>query len=477
MRAIPFHHENHYSIILYFASGHLLILDISSGDVIFAEESAHDGAVWSIDIRRPSANDQSVAIVTGSADKSVKFWSVEEEEDGETSSPILILKRQLQMSDDVVGVKYSHTLDPSKRFVFVASLDSTIKVFFDDSLKLFLSLYGHKLPVLAVDASDDDMLLASGGADKTVKIWGLDFGDTHRTLHGHQDSITDVRFVRRTHNFFTSSKDGSIRFWDADRFQQILLLQGHTAEVNCLTVNKTGAFLLSGSMDRQIRVWERTKDIVFLEEERERELEQSFDKVHNRNDTRTADILDSKDEDEEGDGEEPQSETAVKKSIASISAGDRLMEAIEQADQELKEIQTFKKSNPGKTRPQNPMMFGLEPYQYVLWILKTIKVAELEQSILMLPMRHVERLLYYLILLLRSGRGIELCAKVGVFIVKIHQNQVSFFSESSDDFLLVKKKYIRVRQLATLRRLSLLVTTYPNFRAVFNADMDAIVWH
>jgi len=32
-------------------------------------------------------------------------------------------------------------------------------------------------------------------------------------------------------------------------------------------------------MDRQVRVWERTRDIVFLEEERERELESMFDKV------------------------------------------------------------------------------------------------------------------------------------------------------------------------------------------------------
>jgi WD40 repeat protein len=63
------------------------------------------------------------------------------------------------MSDDVMCVRYSHSTDPSKRLVFVASLDSTIKVFFDDSLKFFLSLYGHKLPVLAFDCSDDDTIL------------------------------------------------------------------------------------------------------------------------------------------------------------------------------------------------------------------------------------------------------------------------------------------------------------------------------
>lgn len=71
----------------------------------------------------------------------------------------------------------------------VAILDNTVKVFHDDSLKFFLSLYGHKLPVMSMDVSDDGELLATGSADKTVKIWGLDFGDCHRSLLAHDDSI------------------------------------------------------------------------------------------------------------------------------------------------------------------------------------------------------------------------------------------------------------------------------------------------
>ena len=52
-----------------------------------------------------------------------------------------------------------------------------MKVFFDDTLKFSLSLYGHKLPVLAMDVSSDSTLLVSASSDKNVKLWGLDFGD------------------------------------------------------------------------------------------------------------------------------------------------------------------------------------------------------------------------------------------------------------------------------------------------------------
>jgi len=312
--------------------------------------------------------------------------------------------------------------------VFVSCLDSTIKVFFDDTLKFFLSLYGHKLPALAVDASDDDTILASSGADKTIKIWGLDFGDTHRTLHGHEDSVTDLRFVRRTHNFFTTSKDCTVRYWDGDRFEQILILNGHSAEVSCLAVSSTGAFVMTGGLDRQVRVWERTQDIVFLEEERDRELEQMFDSV-GREEEGTGKLLlktggGNEDEDNTGRDDEPQSEAAVKRSVLSVAAGDRIMEALERADQETKDASTFRKKNPGKERMSNPLLLGMEPLQYVLWVLKSVKQAELEQSLLVLPLGHVERVLYYLILLLRSGRGIEICARVSVFLVKTHQNQI-----------------------------------------------------
>lgn len=45
------------------------------------------------------------------------------------------------MTDDVLSVKYS----PDGRLLAVALLDSTVKIFFQDTLKFFLSLYGHKV--------------------------------------------------------------------------------------------------------------------------------------------------------------------------------------------------------------------------------------------------------------------------------------------------------------------------------------------
>lgn len=49
--------------------------------------------------------------------------------------------KTLKMTDDVLSVKYS----PDGKLLAVSLLDSTVKVFFQDTLKFFLSLYGHKV--------------------------------------------------------------------------------------------------------------------------------------------------------------------------------------------------------------------------------------------------------------------------------------------------------------------------------------------
>ena len=62
-----------------------------------------------------------------------------------------------------------------------------------------------------MDVSSDDAFLVTGSADKNVKIWGLDFGDCHRSLFAHADSVMAVRFLHGTHLFFTAGKDGLIK--------------------------------------------------------------------------------------------------------------------------------------------------------------------------------------------------------------------------------------------------------------------------
>jgi WD40 repeat protein len=38
-----------------------------------------------------------------------------------------------------------------------------------------------------MDISSDGDLIVTGSADKNIKIWGLDFGDCHKSIFAHAD--------------------------------------------------------------------------------------------------------------------------------------------------------------------------------------------------------------------------------------------------------------------------------------------------
>lgn len=85
------------------------------------------------------------------------------------------------MKEEVLCAKYA----PNGYHYAVSLLDSSIEINFSDSDKLFLQFYGHKLPVLSFDISSDNALLLSGSADKNLKIWGMDYGNCHKSIFAH----------------------------------------------------------------------------------------------------------------------------------------------------------------------------------------------------------------------------------------------------------------------------------------------------
>jgi len=168
--------------------------------------------------------------------------------------------RTLKVSDNILSVRFT----PSGQLLAVSLLDNTVKIFFTDSLKLLHNLYGHKLPVLAMDISSDSKLIATCGADKNVRLWGLDFGDCHKSFFAHQDNVMQVAFEKDGHNFFSAGKDRMIKYWDGDKFENIMRLDGHHGEVwaMCVSRGRSQQFVVSASHDKSIRVWEETDDQV-----------------------------------------------------------------------------------------------------------------------------------------------------------------------------------------------------------------------
>eukprot|EP00920_Eleutheroschizon_duboscqi_P041357 GHVT01099223.1.p1 GENE.GHVT01099223.1~~GHVT01099223.1.p1 ORF type:complete len:702 (-),score=160.00 GHVT01099223.1:482-2587(-) len=173
----------------------------------------------------------------------------------------------------------------------VALWDSTVQVFHCDTMKLFLTLYGHSLPVTSVAISSDCTLLATGSSDKTIKIFGLDFGDVHRTLRAHSEAVSVVRWVHQTHYLVSAGREGTIKFWDCDKLRLIFELHGHHAPILGLSLNWEGTRVVSADAHKCVRVWTQTSSQLFLQEEREKEMEAQMEGDAARADQNAPDLV------------------------------------------------------------------------------------------------------------------------------------------------------------------------------------------
>ena len=68
-----------------------------------------------------------------------------------------------------------------------------------------------------MDISHDSKLIVTCSADKNVKIWGLDFGDCHKSIFAHEESVMQVAFEKDSHYFWTVGKDKMLKYWDGDK--------------------------------------------------------------------------------------------------------------------------------------------------------------------------------------------------------------------------------------------------------------------
>ncbi|KAL4152712.1 hypothetical protein QTP88_000545 [Uroleucon formosanum] len=205
--------------------GKLLVINIAAGDII-ESISAHQN------------------------DLKVKLWQLE-------------LVTVPSSDRKVLSLLHLKTLHPDNKLLAVVLLDNTVKIFFMDTFKHFINFYGHTLPVNDMDISYDSSIIIFASGDKTIRIWGLNYGDFHKHLPT-ESTLTN--------------KNGNIKHWDADVFERVLTLQGHRGECRNMSVSGNGYYVTSCDQDIIILLYEKTEEPLVLEDEWEEERAQEDDK-------------------------------------------------------------------------------------------------------------------------------------------------------------------------------------------------------
>ncbi|REJ96360.1 MAG: hypothetical protein DWQ34_04180 [Planctomycetota bacterium] len=116
-------------------------------------------------------------------------------------------------------------------------------------------LRGHDFPVLTVVFSPDATQLASGGIDKTIRLWCATTGAERAVLRGHSGPVLAAAFSQDGSLLASASDDNTVRVWDPDNGAELSVLAGHASGVHRVIFSQDGARLASVSKDATTRVW------------------------------------------------------------------------------------------------------------------------------------------------------------------------------------------------------------------------------
>jgi WD40 repeat protein len=79
--------------------------------------------------------------------------------------------------------------------------------------KLARTFKGHTDRVYAIALSPDEQIIASGSADKTIKLWHLNTGELLGTFTGHSNIVTALAFTSSGDMLVSASLDKTIKIW------------------------------------------------------------------------------------------------------------------------------------------------------------------------------------------------------------------------------------------------------------------------
>jgi WD40 repeat protein len=123
-------------------------------------------------------------------------------------------------------------------------------------------LKGHADGTLAVAYSPDGRTLATGGADRRVRLWDPASGAERAELK-HPSGVHAVAFSPAGRTLVSGGGSMELRVWDTGTGRLLARLPGHSAVVKCVAFGPDGRWFVSGSGDRTLSTHRPGQAIVW----------------------------------------------------------------------------------------------------------------------------------------------------------------------------------------------------------------------
>jgi serine/threonine protein kinase/type II secretory pathway pseudopilin PulG len=209
-------------------------------------------------------------LATGGSDHAVRLW------DTETGEQMAVLRGHKHGVTAVAfgpdgkwlasasgNLANGGNYNPSDKFVDSQSLPAEIRVWDMEKRNVVMTLSGHNKSILSLAISPDGKRLASGSADRTVKLWTVATGKMETNFTDLRGPVFAVGFSPGGETLAAGIGDpyreeGEIRLWDLAAGNQRTILKGHVGPVFALAFSPDAKTLASAGLDQIVRFWNIT---------------------------------------------------------------------------------------------------------------------------------------------------------------------------------------------------------------------------
>ncbi|MGC0415557.1 TIR domain-containing protein [Embleya sp. AB8] len=146
------------------------------------------------------------------------------------------------------------SFSPGGELLALGSEDGSVLVCDGATGTALRTLEGHVGRVYAVKFRDK--VLATGGADGTVRLWHPVSGACLHRLPVHPDGVWPLSLDRLGDRLAVGDSDGTVTLWDVDTGTVAHRLTGHTAPVFTAVFSPDATLLATGDAAAAVRLWD-----------------------------------------------------------------------------------------------------------------------------------------------------------------------------------------------------------------------------
>ena len=154
----------------------------------------------------------------------------------------------------------SAAFSPDGKTLATGSADRQIKLWDVSSKQELLTIKGHTNSIRTVSFSPDGTRLVSDGLDDRARVWDVKTGNQLYDVESHATAMfsPDGKFIA------TCTNKHYVKLWDASTGREIYLLRGHSGNLRAIAFSPDGKRLASAGEDQTIRLWDPETGLELL---------------------------------------------------------------------------------------------------------------------------------------------------------------------------------------------------------------------